>query len=86
MSVLSAEQLRSKYGLTGLSIPSDPGSGFALAKAAPAKRVLPYTAATRDTTGMRTAWENQNPGAGPGSLQNWNTGSSLPMLPSSIGE
>lgn len=79
-SVLSASQAAAKYGTPQ----SDPGSSFALNKYQGGAKVRPYSKETRTTVGDKTTWDNQAPGAGGGSFQNFNGADQAP-LPSSMG-
>jgi hypothetical protein len=85
MSVNSLAQDAAKYGITGFSLPSDPGSGFVLAKMGKTPEVNPYSATTRTTAGNRMAWRNLNQGAGGGTFQNFGDSGSSPMMPQSLG-
>lgn len=70
-----------KYGIPQ----SDPGSSFAMNKYQGPGKVRPYSAVNRTTVGNKTAWDNQNAGAGGGSFQNFDDNSSGTTPPPSIG-
>lgn len=50
---------------------SDPGAPFAMNKYQGPTKVRPYSATNRTTAGAAMAWDNQAPGAGGGSFQDF---------------
>jgi len=59
-SMLSANQMRAKYGIPQ----SDPGSEFAKNAYEGSPKVLPYAQETRSTKSRAMAWENPQQGTG----------------------